>query len=332
MRFEMMAEQHLGGIVSVWNTEWSGVFPMRERLIAQNVFEDPNWLREGSWVAIDDREEELVGFIAAKSFRDELAAYGLAPETGWIQAMMVRKGSRGAGIGSELLRRAEEALLERGVRRLLLGNDLQSRLFPGVPELDGQARGWFEKRGYTCTEKVYDLLHTYEAGAAVPLPEAQDAAFRVATPHDRERLAAFMGRCFPGTWDYQHREYWRHGGTGREYVLLEREGELIGFCRMNDEESPLLAQNIYWAPLFAEPLGGIGPLGIDEAYRGFGYGMSIVQAAVHYLLARGNRSIVIDTTPFVDFYGKLGYERWRTYAKYEKRMGKAAIPRAEAEA
>ncbi|MDG0808650.1 GNAT family N-acetyltransferase [Cohnella rhizosphaerae] len=67
-------------------------------------------------------------------------------------------------------------------------------------------------------------------------------------------------------------------------------------------------------------MGGIGPLGIDEACRGHRYGISIVQAAIHFLTARGVRRIVIDTTPYVDFYGKLGYEVWKTYAKYDKML------------
>ena len=56
----------------------------------------------------------------------------------------------------------------------------------------------------------------------VALPTAPDAVFRVATSDDREELLAFMTRCFPGTWDYQHRDYWERGGTGREFVLLEK--------------------------------------------------------------------------------------------------------------
>ncbi|OUS76056.1 hypothetical protein B1748_14695 [Paenibacillus sp. MY03] len=318
MRYEAMSEKHLDGMVSVWNSEWIRVFPMREQLIAQNVFEDPNWLRHGSWVAIEESRDRIVGFVVAKAYREELAQYGLKSDAGWIQALIVEQDSRGVGIGSELLGRTEEALRKLGVQRISLGNDLQSRLFPGLPEPEEATKGWFEKRGYVFKAEVFDLLNSYNHRAGVTLPEVQDALFRVATPEDRERMTAFMRRCFPGTWDYQHREYWKRGGTGREYVLLEREGIIIGFCRMNDEHSPLLAQNIYWSPLFDEPLGGIGPLGIDEAYRGYRYGISIVQAAIHYLLERGSRHIVIDTTPFVEFYGKLGYTNWRTYAKFEK--------------
>lgn len=319
MRMKPLTEKHRNGILSLWNQEWTELFPLRDRLIEQNVYHDPNWLREGSWVAIDELGG-LIGFVIAKGYRDELEPFGIPRELGWIQALLVAKQARGKGIGSELLRRAEDALRRHGASRVMLGNDLQSRLFPGLPEPKAVTKQWFEKRGYSYREDVHDLVNHYADGEKVELPELQGASLSIATGSDRERMEAFMSRCFPGAWDYQHREYWKRGGTGREYVLLERDGEVIGFCRMNDDQSPLLAQNIYWAQTFDAPLGGIGPLGIDEGYRGYRYGISIVQAAIHYLLERGNRSIVIDTTPFVDFYGKLGYGTWRTYAKYEKSL------------
>lgn len=319
MRMEQLTEKHLNGILALWNREWWELFPLRDRLIEQNVYHDPNWLREGSWAAINEAEE-LIGFVIAKGSRDELEPFGIPRDLGWIQALLVAKSARGKGIGSELLRRGEDALRQHGARRIMLGNDLQSRLFPGLPEPEASMKLWFEMRGFRYQEEVYDLVNQYEEGETVELPELQGASLSIADGSDRERMEAFMSRCFPGAWDYQHREYWKRGGTGREFVLLKRGGEIVGFCRMNDGLSPLLAQNIYWSQAFDSPLGGIGPLGIDEGYRGYRYGISIVQAAIHYLLARGNRSIVIDTTPFVDFYGKLGYGAWRTYAKYEKRL------------
>lgn len=318
MRFEQLTERHLNQIIALWNKEWSELFPMQARLWEQNVYQDPNWLKEGSWVVIDEKLDQLIGFVVTKGYRDELSQFGIKEDMGWIQALLVAKPTREQGIGSELLRRAEYSLQQHGARRIFLGNDLQSRFFPGLPEPDASKQSWFEKRGYEYSERVFDLVHHYEPGEAAALPEVQDAAFRIADESDRERMTDFMTRCFLGVWDYQHREYWERGGTGREYMLLERKGDIIGFCRMNDGKSPLLAQNIYWAPLFNGPLGGIGPLGIDENYRGYRYGISIVQAAVHSLLERGNRSIVIDTTPFIDFYSKLGYESWRRYAKYMK--------------
>ncbi|MGG1553474.1 GNAT family N-acetyltransferase [Paenibacillus ferrarius] len=318
MNVERMNEAHMEAMMSLWNGELAATFPVRLRLLQQNIAEDRNWLREGSWVALEEGTSRVVGFVVAKIARDDAVRAGIPQGLGWIQAHLVDRAHRGRGVGRALLLRAEAALREAGAKRIQLGNDLHSRIFPGIPDEFGDVRAWYERQGYAYQETVHDLLHAYAAEEEVPLPAAAGAAFRVAEPADREALLAFMARCFPGAWAYQHRDYWARGGTGREFVLLEQGGAIVGFCRMNDSASPLLAQNVYWAPLFDGELGGIGPLGIDESCRGLKYGISIVQAAIHYLRERGVRRIVIDTTPFVDFYGKLGYRTWKSYAKYAK--------------
>lgn len=320
MIFERLEEKHLNELLSLWNEELGASYPMRLRLLKQNVFEDGRLLRAGSWIAREPRTGGIAGFVIAKMSGSGDERFGLRPDIGWIHLLLVASGWRGQGIGGSLLRRAEEALRSSGVSRIALGNDLHRRLFPGVPdELDATKR-WFEHKNYVYREGVFDLIKAYGADESVGLPDLGEAAARLATPGDREALTAFMARCFPGTWDLQHRDYWERGGTGREYVVLEKGGAIIGFCRINTGRSPLLAQNVYWAPLFEEELGGIGPLGIDEDHRGHRYGIKIVQAAIHFLRELGVRRIVIDTTPFVDFYGKLGYEVWRSYAKYDKQL------------
>ncbi len=320
IRFERLDEKHLGDMLALWNEELGGAYPMTPRLLRQNTLEDIRLFGEGSWVARETASGKCVGYVVSKKTFESDVRFGLGTELGWIHALTVARERRGRGVGGELLRRAEEALARAGVRRLALGNDLHRRLFPGIPEELATAQGWFERRGYAFREEAYDLMKAYAPDERVELPDAGDAKFRIAVPQDREALTAFMSRCFPGTWDLQHRDYWENGGTGREYVVLEKAGVLLGFCRINTAESPLLGQNVYWAPLFQEALGGIGPLGIDESCRGSGYGLAIVQGAIHFLRERGIGRMVIDTTPFVDFYGKFGYRTWKKYAKYEKTL------------
>ncbi|PYI50774.1 GNAT family N-acetyltransferase [Paenibacillus flagellatus] len=314
MEFKPLEQSRIADMADLWNQEWAGTFPMRERLLLQNVFEDRNLLNSGSWMAIDPATNRLLGFVTAKVWQDHESGMAFDDDAGWIQALVVDREARGRGIGGELLARAESALREKKVGRIVLGNDFYRRFFPGVPTENPDAKRWFERRGYTAFERSHDLLNEYEEAGSIERPEADGATFRLARPEDRDNLLAFMKRCFPGRWEYQTRYYWERGGTGREFVVLEKDGgEIIGFCRLNDDQSPILAQNIYWAPLFADKMGGIGPLGIDERFRGYRYGLSIVQAAIAELRERGVRSIVIDATPYVDFYGKLGYRPWRAY-------------------
>lgn len=319
MEFKRLEEVRIAEMVHLWNQEWSQAYPMRERLLRQNVFGDRNLLADGSWMAVDPATARLLGFITTKLWQDRESGMAFANDTGWIQSLIVDREARGRGIGGELLARAESALQERHVAQIVLGNDFHKRFFPGIPTENPAAKQWFERRGYSGSELSYDLLNEYEDAEAAEWPKTDGVTFRLARHDDRERFIDFMKRCFPGRWEYQVREYWKLGGTGREFVVLVNDkSEIIGFCRLNDEQSPLLAQNIYWAPLFAESLGGIGPLGIDERFRGHRYGLSIVQAAVAALRERGVRRIVIDTTPYLDFYGKLGYRSWKSYWRLQR--------------
>lgn len=321
MNFVPLDKQRISEMTALWNKEWVDSFPMRDRLVQQNMFEDRNVLAAGSWMVLEEETDQLLGFIVAKAWQDDESGVSFSSDTGWIHALVVAPEWRGRGIGGLLLEKAEAALRAAGASQFALGNDFHWRMFPGLPEVRPETKAWFEKRGYEVLKPTYDLIHEYgdTPADAVELPQAAGVTFRLAKPDDRAALIAFMERCFPGRWEYQTKQYWERGGSGREFVVLEKDGgELIGFCRLNDSRSPLLAQNIYWAPMFEEELGGIGPLGIDEQYRGYRYGLSIVQAAVSFLRQRGIRRIVIDTTPYVDFYGKLGYRIWKTYWRLHK--------------
>lgn len=319
MRYEPLTALHIGEIKRLWNEVWGHIFPMRERILEQNILEDPNFLRSGSWVARDESSGQITGYVVSKMWKDnlgEVRSNGL----GWIHMLLVSPDFRGRGIGGALLTTAEEALHERGVKEIQLGKDLHRRIFPGVPEPIDETGDWLERRGYKREPGLVDLYRHFQEEDVESLPKCEGITFRYLNEEEANVFNAFIQRCFP-QWLYQTLAYWQYGGTGREFVVCEKDGEIIGFCRMNDAKSPLLAQNIYWAPLFRGELGGIGPLGIDEQYRGLGYGLAIVQAAIHLLQSRGVRDMVIDTTPFIEFYGKLGFKAWRYYIPFRKQIG-----------
>jgi len=319
MRYEPLTDGHIGGLQQIWNEEWAHMFPMRERILEQNVLQDRNVVLGGTRVAIDETTERIAGYVVAKRWQDQAGEADYARDIGWIHTLFVAPAYRGQGLGSTLLQCAEAVLQAQGVKHVRIGNDLHLRVFPGVPESSGQSAAWLEKRGYVRNSVVYDLFRDFEGERPEPLPRNANAVFRMLKADEADKFNAFMSRCFP-EWLYQTLHYWMRGGDGREFVVCEREGAIVGFCRINDSHSPILTQNVYWSPLFAEELGGIGPLGIDEQYRGHGYGLDIVKAGIHFLQVRGIGKMVIDMTPYVDFYGKLGFKRWRSYASYHKQL------------
>lgn len=315
MKFIAWQLDRLEELVNLWNGELGEDFPMRKELFEQNSFRDQNVCYEASKIAVDD-QNQVIGFVVGKRWQEALKV-SMKEKTGWIQVLLVHQEYRNQGIGTALLRHAEESLLSAGMQEILLGKD-PWHYFPGVPL--GTQEAWFENRGYEAFGKEYDMLCKYKDEEAKELPSLTNVEFSILNHEEKDAFLAFLHRCFPGRWEYEAIHYFQNGGNGREFAVLKKENKIIGFSRINDSTSPLIAQNVYWAPLFSEELGGVGPLGVDSAERGNGYGIAIVQAAIAFLRNRDIKNIVIDWTGLVDFYRKLDYEVWKGYASYKKML------------
>ena len=312
-------------LVTLWNKELGKQFPMREELFKQNSFEDENICFSGSAIAVNN-ENEIIGFVVAKSWNENLNVQ-MNKEIGWVQVLLVDSNWRNKGIGTALLEKAEAALVAEGVKKVHIGKD-PWHYFPGVPTEYDFINAWVEKRGYVTDGFDHDLKADYEPPsqhlfnhqAPQQLSPTEEVQFSLLEENEKDELIAFLHRCFPGRWEYEAIHYFKKGGTGREFVVLKKDAKIIGFCRVNDSKSPFIAQNVYWSPLLDEELGGVGPLGVDSAERKKGYGIAIVEAGIAVLRSRGINHIVIDWTGLVDFYGKLGYKKWKSYAKYSKSL------------
>lgn len=309
-------KEYLDALVALWNREMGEDFPMRKELFIQNSFEDVNILWDGSKIALDD-SGNVIGFVVSKCFQDDSVDH-MPDKTGWIQALVVDTRSQGQGVGTYLLEHAEASLRGKGMQQILLGRDTY-HYFPGVPLKYEKAAQWFTSKGYDKQKTYHDLICSYDMDE-VKKPSISGVHFEWLAADEHETLLTFMHRCFPGRWEYEAKTYFQAGGTGREFVVMKRADKIIGFCRVNDADSPIIAQNVYWAPLFAEEMGGIGPLGIDSAERGQGLGLAIVKAGIATLRERGITNIVIDWTDLVDFYKKLGYSVWKSYDSYQKEI------------
>jgi len=306
-------------IFFLWNKEIGDNFPMRKELLRQNTFEDVNVLLEGSWIAIDTKNDRTVGFIVSKIWKEDMECLKIKKGVGHIQVILVDHDYRNKGIGSELLKRAEKALNEAAVKTVLLGQD-PWHYFPGIPSEFEKTREWFERRGYVNYGEEYDMYCDLSKKNEVILPDLLDVKFKLLDLAEKYKFLSFLKKNFPGRWEYEAIHYFKRGGEGREFVVAEKNGEIIGFCRINDINSPFIAKNVYWAPLFNKELGGIGPLGIDKKERGKGLGLAIVQAGMYFLYNRGIRNVVIDWTELVDFYSRLECKIWKKYTVYKKEL------------
>lgn len=303
-------------LVGLWNWEVGTDFPMCEELFKQNSFDDCNIFIEGSLIAVN-QDDQVVGFIVTKRWQDPIDV-GISKETGWIQVLLVDRQYRNKGIGETLLRHAETKLKESGIHHIWLGKDTW-HYFPGIPTQYREVANWFEKRGYVQGTTEHDLdCHFVEGEMAHPTKDG--VTHSLLEIEEKDDFLSFMQRCFPGRWEYEAIQYFQRGGEGREFVVLKKNDQIIGFCRINDSKSPVIAQNVYWASLYQDELGGIGPLGIDSKERKHGYGLFIVKAGISYLHKRQIRSMLIDWTGLVKFYNKLGFEICKSYNSYYKKI------------
>ena len=317
MQYLQLDCKWLPDLVTLWNQELGEKFPMREELFNQNSFQDVNVLYEGSQIVVNE-DNRVVGFIVTKKWNDSIDV-GISATTGWIQVLLVDHEYRNKGIGTKLISHAESKLIESGINHIWLGRDTW-HYFPGIPMEYDHTALWFEKRGYVKSGEDFDLDCHYEKTHDISLPSKDDVEVAIVQPKEKEHLLEFLHHSFPGRWEYEAIQYFQLGGTGREFVVLKKNGKIIGFCRINDSDSPVIAQNVYWSPLYENELGGVGPLGIDASERKHGYGLFIVEAAIQHLRKRGIQSIVIDWTGLVDFYKKLGYEVCKSYYSYQKHL------------
>ncbi|MBS4218755.1 GNAT family N-acetyltransferase [Bacillus sp. FJAT-49711] len=317
MKIIPLNNNRIKDLIDLWNKEFSTKFPMRRELFIQNSFEDENVFLPGSWMALDD-EDNVVGFIISKRWQDPMPV-PMPKDVGWIQVLVVSEKERNKGIGSLLLEKAETALKADGAAEIQLGGD-PLHYFPSVPAEYEKAARWFEHKGYEYVGNEYDLLANYDPLVEPESLELDGVDIGILKLKDKDEMLKFMNRVFPGRWEYETIRYFQKGGTGREFVVLKKAGKIIGSCRISDEHSSVIYNNVYWAPLFREPLGGIGSVGIDSAERGKGYGLAAVLAGISILRSRGINKIVIDWTTIVDFYKKMGYQIWKEYRKYQKQL------------
>lgn len=316
MNIYPLHEKWADSLVDLWNEEYARSFPMRNILFKQNSITDRNIHWESSFVAVSENGDPI-GFIISKVWKEEM---DLFKNRGWINSLVVKKDYRLKGLGTELFRSAEKKLMEAGIKTVFLGRD-PWHYFPGIPDEDEGAKRWAVKQGFVSKGKDFDMYRHIPDGEATDHPALEGYEFMTLRQEEQEQLLEFLHASFPGRWEYETVEYFKRGGMGREFVVAKKNNKIVGFCRVNDSQSPFIAQNVYWAPLFSDhELGGIGPLGIDSKERKKGLGLEIVKAGIRTLQERGNQSIVIDWTGITDFYKKLGFDIWKSYEAYSKQL------------
>jgi len=326
-------------ILELWNRNIGRSFPLDERLYRQQLSLESDEMtiiaaRKGADIpgAQSAQPGKLQGAALVKRSR-RTGASGLVPHLGNLSFILVDKEDRRRGIGSSLLSASEAWLKERSASVLTLGQD-RYHFFPGCPlggegsEAEGFAAlaSFLSARGFSLGDEESDLAADLKSldlkALAARAPLAPGFSFRLYDPSLRPSLHAFLERNFPSRWLEDTFEALDAGMRGVDLALLteDKSGEVVGFSRIYDENSPILGPGVYWRALMGAAPGGLGPIGVDAGKRGLGLGLALLRCCVEELANRGVRTMVIDWTNLQAFYGKLGFQAWKKYRMASKEL------------
>lgn len=320
MAIEAENTEHWDAASELWRRGCGDGFALSPRAMAYNLRVPLDAVQVGRFAVMGG---ERVGFVLATVLNGhaEIAPANL----GWLDAIVVAREFQGRGIGSALLEWAHEWL--RGQGRTV------SRLCGGLrPFAPGLALEWnvdfFHGHGYAPRDenpRVQDFgrdLRDYVSPAFV---RASEVECRPATESDVPALRAFLGREFPGRWEYEFEQHLRDGALEysarvSDYMVLLSERGLDACCVMTFEDLVRPVERFYPAPL-AHPWGQVGAIGVSADRRNAGYGSRLLDASLRHMRERGVRGCIIDWTHHVGYYERFGFVPVRAYEVMGREIG-----------
>jgi predicted N-acetyltransferase YhbS len=185
------------------------------------------------------------------------------------------------------------------------------------------ALAFFAAHGWEFSEISYDMtqhLGRYRTPPAIyPRLEAQHVTIASATEAQAPDVLAFVDREFP-TWSRDYHTVMRLGDYADCLLACDQQGHILGSLIMYTPQSHEQRLDVPWQALFGNDLGGLGTVGVAEAARNRGIGSALVARGSELSRARGVGVCLIGWTWAVDFYSRLGYAVWQSYAMSWRRL------------
>lgn len=302
-------DSHHRDAVRIWNAAADANYCINERLMAYNTIPCSGETIEGQLAL---QNGEAVGFILACAIE--------GGSLGWISALAVHPAVQRKGVGSRLLRWADGWLKEKGCTRARLGGSLRP-FAPGLPYAMSASLPFFEKHGYAAQKSQpyeYDIARSLREYKSI-YPKPAHALLAPMQPGEESLLLDFLGRGYPGRWEFEAKQFVKDGGRPSDFLLLRVDDVVHGFCRLtlSDSERPI---ERFYPQRLPKPWGQFGPLGLSKAVRGQGLGGYLIDAAAVHLQSLGVDGCVIDWTSLVDLYGKFGFTVYNQYINIFKEL------------
>ena len=230
-----------------------------------------------------------------------LIGYAVA-DAGVLRLLCVLPECQKQGIGSQLLRQAEERTRRGGAEKMVVGGT-DSRLFPGMPQ---QARGFFEKHGYTVgggyDEMKGDLARFQADNFDLPVPPGVSFGWYHGPLDPLHEAVAAVD------------ESWvKYYGPDSPTYCAMLDGEIASFCNAEIWENCLLSNG-------KNKVGAPGCVGTVPKYRRMGIGLKMVAMACEELKKQGCDTCFIHYTGVGRWYARLGFKTFLTWHFCEKRL------------
>jgi GNAT superfamily N-acetyltransferase len=267
------------------------------------------------WVAVDG--EHIIGFAA---LHDHQTMAGEREAT--LTALVVAPDMRRRGIGTALHDAALDALRERGVRHVSLGAG-DVHFWEGVPDDCPEALSFFPARGWTFTERAYDLVRDvrdFRTSSDLAARVGDAVRFGVATTAgDVADLFAFVAREFP-SWVAEY-EAIRASGAWQEFLIgRDTAGAVVASLIIFTPQSDQMRGDKTWSLLLGDDMGALGCVGVAKVERGKGYGLALVARGMEIVRERGGRNCHIHWTGVPGFYKRLGFRIWTSFAMSHREL------------
>lgn len=297
-------------IVDLWNQTMFADPITVQKFRKQALFDD-NFDPSLCYVALED--ERPVGFCLGMRRKFPYMERGLEPDRGWIVVMFVAENYRRRGIGTALVRRAENDMRHAGATNITLSAYSPSYFFPGVDEDNyPEAVPFFEKLGYVAGKKDYSMckdLHGYQMSeeSKTKMKAAEEKGFRfINFTYDYAlELLEFNRKQFGGGWK-RNALVAMQNGTAEDLILLvlSPEGKICGFCMRMIDGNP----------------SRFGPIGIDSDMRNEGLGSILLDFAQLEMAKRGVYHMYFVSTddPGRRYYERHGIHVFRKFTSYKK--------------
>ncbi len=225
---------------------------------------------------------------------DELAGFAYIYRN-CLRLICVHPDYQGRGIGSNILKEAEELIKNAGYSGITAGG-LDSALFIGEviskEQYSAQGPGFLKKHDYTashgCVEMQLDLDGFEFEKLAIPFPD--DTVYKLYSG-DKTPLLEAVEKIDPD-WI----EYFRYADS---IYTAEYKGKLAGMCILGFDDLCLVSRENC-------KTGNIGCVGVIPEMRKNGVGLSMVAKAASLLKENGCKNAFIHYTHLENWYGKIG--------------------------